>query len=217
MAESNTSFPPASPITVETTHRAVFLDRDGTINVEKEYLYKVEDFEFIPGAPEAIKSLKDAGFLVIVVSNQSGIGRGYFDEQAVEVLHRHIQEELSGHGTSIDAFYFCPHHPEKGGGDYKIVCDCRKGGPGMLLQAADEYNIDLGNSYMVGDKLADIEAGQRAGCTPVLVLTGYGDSVASEPEITSVEKCLDLNRASMLILDQSSKNNDDALLTISSE
>lgn len=155
---------------------AVFLDRDGTINVEKDYLYKVEDFEFIAGAPLAIKRLKEAGFLVIVVSNQSGIGRGYFDEQAVEMLHRHVQSELASYGTSIDAFYFCPHHPDKGLGKYKIACECRKGEPGMLLQAAKEHNIDLQKSFMVGDKIADIKAGQRAGCKALLVLTGYGQS-----------------------------------------
>ena len=181
---------------------AVFLDRDGTINVEKEYLHKIEDFEFIPGAPEAIKRLKDAGFLVIVVSNQSGIGRGYFDEHAVDKLHRYIQSELAGYNTSIDDFYFCPHHPEKGIDSYKIVCDCRKGAPGMLLQAAAEHSIDLQKSFMIGDKLADIEAGQRAGCQVLLVLTGYGESGASEPEISSVEKCLDLDCAASLILDQ---------------
>jgi D-glycero-D-manno-heptose 1,7-bisphosphate phosphatase len=187
---------------VEATHRAVFLDRDGTINVEKEYLYKVEDFEFIPGAPEAIKSLKDAGFLVIVVSNQSGIGRGYFDEQAVEALHRHIQEELAGHGTSIDAFYFCPHHPEKGVGDYKIVCDCRKGEPGMLLQAANDHDIDLHRSFMIGDKLADVEAGERAGCQSILVMTGYGQSVSSELGVLKAKKCPDLGHAAKLIINE---------------
>lgn len=189
--------------------RAVFLDRDGTINVEKNYLHKIEDFEFNPGALEAIKRLKEAGFLVIVVSNQAGIARGYFDEQAVEKLHQHIQSELVGYGTSIDAFYFCPHHPTEGFGAYKVVCDCRKGAPGMLLQAAEEHNIDLQQSFMVGDKLADIEAGQRAGCLPVLVLTGYGESVASEVEVTLVEKCPDLNSASRLIVDRLGKKNDD--------
>jgi len=158
--------------------RAAFLDRDGTINVEKRYLHKTEDFEFIPGAPEAIKSLKAAGFLVVVVSNQSGIARGYFDEDAVEKLHRHIQGELICLGTSIDAFYFCPHHPDEGLGEYKVVCDCRKGQPGMLLQAARDHNIDLSRSFMVGDKIADIEAAENAGCKPIMVLTGYGQSEA---------------------------------------
>ena len=183
-------------------HKAVFLDRDGTINVEKDYLHKIEDFEFIPGAPQAIKNLKDAGFLVIVVSNQSGIGRGYFDDKAVETLHAHIQNELATYGTAIDAFYFCPHHPEKGAGDYKIECDCRKGAPGMLLQAALEHDIDLQYSFMVGDKLADVEAGERAGCQSILVLTGYGESIVSNPEVAQVPKCRDLACAAKLILDQ---------------
>lgn len=180
--------------------RAVFLDRDGTINVEKNYLHKVEDFEFIPGAPQAIKNLKKAGFLIIVVSNQAGIGRGYFDEDAVIKLHQYIQDELAVIGTSIDAFYFCPHHPEEGLGDYKVVCQCRKGAPGMLLQAATEHGIDLGQSYMVGDKLADIEAGRNAGCHPLLVLTGYGESVAQTPEAETVEKLQDLGAAARFIL-----------------
>ncbi len=184
----------------QTKRPAVFLDRDGTINVEKDYLHKVEDFEFIPGAPQAIKKLKDAGFLVIVVSNQSGIGRGYFNERDVDNLHGHLQSELAAHDTAVDAFYFCPHHPEKGQGAYKVACDCRKGEPGMLLQAAAEHDIDLQNSFMIGDKLADIEAGRRAGCQTLLVLTGYGELDASEPTLSTVEKCLDLGHAVRSIL-----------------
>ncbi len=179
---------------------AVFLDRDGTINVEKNYLHKIEDFEFIPGAQQAIKQLKDAGFLVIVVSNQAGIARGYFDEQAVNVLHDHIQSELATIGTSIDAFYFCPHHPEEGLGRYKVACECRKGEPGMLLEAAKDHNIDLKKSFMIGDKLADIEAGARAGCKSILVMTGYGKMTALKPEVVSVEKSIDLSSAVELIL-----------------
>ena len=181
--------------------RAVFLDRDGTINVEKNYLHKVEDFEFIPGAPEAIKKLKDAGFLVIVVSNQSGIARGYFDELDVAQIHQHMQTELATYGTLIDAFYFCPHHPDEGLGAYKVQCECRKGKPGMLLQAALEHDLDLQHSFMVGDKLADIVAGERAGCKSILVLTGYGATTALKPEAAAVEKCLDLGCAAALISD----------------
>lgn len=184
------------------TRRAVFLDRDGTINVEKHYLHKVEDFEFIPGASEAIKRLKEAGFVVVVVSNQAGVARGFFDEQAVELLHRHMQAELAKIGTSIDAFYFCPHHPEEGLGRYKVACDCRKGEPGMLLQAAEDLGIDLHRSFMVGDKVADIEAGRRAGCESVLVLTGYGVDAAAEPELIDVVKCRDLDCAAQLIIKQ---------------
>ena len=195
------SHPTASVIKNDHARRAVFLDRDGTINIEKNFLHKIEDFEFIPGAPEAIKKLKDAGFLVIVVSNQSGIARGYFDEQAVMMLHQHIQTLLKSYGTVIDAFYFCPHHPEEGLGDYKVDCDCRKGNPGMLLQAAKEYDIDLQNSFMVGDKLADIEVGERVGCKSLLVLTGYGSITALKPEAEVVEKCMDLGSAARLIVE----------------
>ena len=181
--------------------RAVFLDRDGTINVEKNYLYKIADFEFIPGAQDAIKMLKAAGYLVIVVSNQAGIARGYFDESDVEQLHQHMQAELAAYGTSIDAFYFCPHHPDEGLGAYKVQCECRKGKPGMLLQAALEHDLDLQHSFMVGDKLADIVAGERAGCKSILVLTGYGATTALKPEAAAVEKCLDLGCAAALISD----------------
>ena len=180
--------------------RAVFLDRDGTINVEKDYLYKIDDFEFITGAPEAIKRLKKAGFVVIVVSNQSGVARGYFDEDAVNRLHQHIQTELTAYGTSIDDYYFCPHHPDKGLGGYKLDCNCRKGKPGMLLQAAFEHNLDLQHSFMVGDKLADIEAGKKAGCKSILVLTGYGATTASRSEAEAVQKCRDLDCAASLII-----------------
>lgn len=182
--------------------RAVFLDRDGTINVEKDYLCRVEDFEFIPGAPEAIRALKDAGFLVIVVSNQSGVARGYFGVAEVERLHAHIQSELAAFGTAIDAFYYCPHHPLEGIGSFRVDCNCRKGRPGMLFQGASEYGIDLTRSFMVGDKDADIEAGQAAGCTSILVLTGYGASTAKKSGLGPVTACSDLRSAAAFILNE---------------
>jgi D-glycero-D-manno-heptose 1,7-bisphosphate phosphatase len=154
--------------------KAVFLDRDGTINTEKDYLYRPEDFAFIPGACQAVKLLNDAGFLVIVVTNQSGIARGYYDEGAVEGLHRHMDAELAKAGARVDAYYFCPHHPQHGGDRYGGECACRKPLPGMLVQAAADLAVDLGHSWMVGDKLADVEAGKRAGCRSLLVRTGYG-------------------------------------------
>ena len=167
---------------VKGERRAVFLDRDGTINVEKEYLHRVEDFEFIPGAVEAIRLLKEGGFLVLVVTNQSGIGRGYYDEADLERIHRHMAAELARSGASVDACYFCPHHPHHGTGEYRIACACRKPLPGMLLEAAAKFSIDLGSSYMVGDKLTDVEAALAAGCRPVFVTTGYGaDEAAAAP------------------------------------
>ncbi|MDW7643573.1 MAG: D-glycero-beta-D-manno-heptose 1,7-bisphosphate 7-phosphatase [Desulfuromonadales bacterium] len=167
--------PHPSPLTEKFAHRAVFLDRDGTINVEKDYLHRIEDFEFIPGAIEAIQRLKEAGFLVVVVTNQSGVARGYFTEDDVNRLHAHLQKELARHGTGIDAFYLCPHHPDYGKGEGGGDCDCRKGKPGMLLQATKDWNIDLPASIMIGDKRADLEAGRTAGCYTILVRTGYGE------------------------------------------
>jgi D-glycero-D-manno-heptose 1,7-bisphosphate phosphatase len=152
---------------------AVFLDRDGTINVEKEYLYRAEEFEFIPGAPEAIRLLNQAGLMVVVVTNQSGVARGFYTEDDVEALHRHISSELARFGAHVDAWLYCPHHPA-GRGSYALPCDCRKPLPGMLKDAARRYDIDLQSSTMIGDKLADIEAGQAAGCRTILVRTGYG-------------------------------------------
>ena len=153
--------------------RAVFLDRDGTINVEKDYLYQAKDFEFIPGVPEAVRLLNQAGVLVVVVTNQSGVARGYYSEDDVESLHRHIASELEKSGAHVDAWLYCPHHPD-GRGSYSLQCSCRKPLPGMLHEAAVRYDIDLENSTIIGDKLADIEAGKAAGCRTVLVRTGYG-------------------------------------------
>jgi D-glycero-D-manno-heptose 1,7-bisphosphate phosphatase len=156
--------------------KAVFLDRDGTINVERTFLYLPEEFEFIPGAPEAIKLLNDAGFRVIVVTNQSGIARGFYDEAAVDRLHRHMDRELARFGAIVDAYYFCPHHPDYGIGHYGIPCDCRKPKDGMLRRGEAEFSLDLTASFMIGDKLVDVEAGLNSGCRPIMVRTGYGAS-----------------------------------------
>lgn len=178
--------------------RAAFLDRDGTINVEKEYLYQVKDFEFIPGVPEAILKLNQAGYMVIVVTNQSGVARGYYTEDDVLNLHRHIAGELKQVGAHIDAWFFCPHHPD-GRGSYALPCKCRKPSPGMLLEASRRHDIDLENSVMIGDKLADIDAGKAAGCHTVLVRTGYG---ADEEQYVDLQTsvCDDLLSAVKLLL-----------------
>lgn len=153
-----------------TLNKAIFLDRDGTINVEKDYLINPADLVLLPGAGEALRRGQEAGFLLIVVTNQSGVARGYFTASAVEDLHDHLQNELFSFGVRIDAFYLCPHHPEHGDGP----CHCRKGEPGMLLQAARDHRIDLAASWMIGDKLSDVEAGINAGCRSILVRSGYG-------------------------------------------
>lgn len=148
---------------------AVFLDRDGTINVEKNYLYRFEDWEWIPGAKEAIRIFNQAGYRVVVVSNQAGIARGIFKPSDVERLHLSVQHELASLGITIDAFYYCPHHP-----DFSGNCICRKPAPGMLVQASLDLNLDLTRSWMIGDKLVDVQAGHAAGVLSVLVRTGYG-------------------------------------------
>ncbi len=155
--------------------RAVFLDRDGTINVEKNYVHRVEDFEFIDGAIEGIALLNQHGFKVVVVSNQSGIARGFYTPNDVHVLHDHIQRELRKHDALIDAFYYCPHHPEAAIDMYRLNCDCRKPNPGMVLRAEKKLDLDLKSSYIVGDLVADIELGLRLGIYAVLVKTGHGE------------------------------------------
>lgn len=161
--------------------RAVFLDRDGTINLEKEYLYRIEEFEFVPGAPEAIRMLNQAGFFVVVVTNQSGVGRGYYGEEDLEKLHRHIARELELHGAHVDAWMYCPHHPD-GRGSYARTCTCRKPLPGMLCEAARRFDLLLDQSVMIGDKNVDVQAGRAAGCRSILVRSGYG--AAEEPFIS---------------------------------
>ena len=169
--------------------KAVFLDRDGTINEECDYLFRIEDCRFIPGVAEAIGRLNAAGFQVIVVTNQSGVARGFYGEDDIVALHGWMAGQLAAAGARIDAWYYCPHHPECGDNN---DCNCRKPFPGMLLQAAAEHAIDLPASWMVGDKVADIEAGLAAGCQPLLVRTGYGAKHETEisPNVVVVDTLL---------------------------
>ena len=154
--------------------RVVFLDRDGTINEEVEYLYRPEDLRFLPGVPEAIKRLNGAGFKVVVITNQAGVARGYYTEADVERLHSYMNRLLEEKGAHIDGFYYCTHHPEHGIGEYKKDCECRKPKTGMFLRAEKDFPADKEHSFMVGDKLIDVEAGKNYGVRAVLVGTGYG-------------------------------------------
>ncbi|MDR2367390.1 MAG: D-glycero-beta-D-manno-heptose 1,7-bisphosphate 7-phosphatase [Deltaproteobacteria bacterium] len=151
---------------------AVFIDRDGTLNRDNYYMYRFEDFRWIDGVPEALGRLKRAGLALAVVTNQSGINRNYYTERDVLELHRAIDQDLMAReGVTIDGWYHCPHNPnvEK--------CACRKPAPGMLLAAARDLSLDPARSYMVGDKLIDLQAGLAAGVRlPILVLTGYGQA-----------------------------------------
>ena len=142
---------------------AAFLDRDGVLNRDAGYVWRTADFEWLPGAKQAIKSLNDAGYLVIVVTNQSGIARGLYGEADVEHLHRWMNGELGRDGAHIDAFYYCPHHPTEGHGPHRRVCDCRKPAPGLLLRAMHDWRIERATSFMIGDKDIDIAAAHAAG------------------------------------------------------
>lgn len=154
--------------------RAVFLDRDGTINEEVGYLHEIEALRFIQGVPQAIRLFNERQFKVIVVTNQAGVARGYYEESAVDRIHAAIQKQLRAHHARIDAFFYCPHHPTEGMGGYKKACNCRKPKSGMLERAALQLGVDLGKSFMIGDKLSDLETGAAAGCGYILVRTGYG-------------------------------------------
>jgi D-glycero-D-manno-heptose 1,7-bisphosphate phosphatase len=162
--------------------RAVFLDRDGTINKEVSFLSDANDVELERGAVEGLKALQCAGFQLVVVSNQSGVARGYFDEKAVKRANGALSRMLAARGVTILRFYYCPHHPEGSVAQYSRVCDCRKPEPGLLLRAAQDADIDLGASYSVGDSARDLSAGRRAGTRTVLVLTGYGRGALEEVE-----------------------------------
>jgi D-glycero-D-manno-heptose 1,7-bisphosphate phosphatase len=142
---------------------AAFLDRDGVLNVDHGYVYLPERLEWIAGAPEAVRLLNDAGYIVIVVTNQSGVARGYFDEAAVHRFNAHLQDGLANHGAHVDAFYYCPHHPQGTVKDFAIDCPCRKPGTGMLEQAAAEWPIDRARSFMIGDRDGDVAAAAAFG------------------------------------------------------
>ena len=153
--------------------KAIFLDRDGTINVEKDYIYKSEDLVFEKGTIEALKTFKNLGYILIVVSNQSGIARGYFTEEDLNIFNNNMNEILKKNGVEITEFYCCPHHPD-GIGEYKKICECRKPNNKMIEDAIKKYNIDREKSYMIGDKTSDIGAGLKSNLKTVLVKTGYG-------------------------------------------
>jgi D,D-heptose 1,7-bisphosphate phosphatase len=153
--------------------KAVFLDRDGTINTFNGYVTKPEDFELIEGAAEAIKKINGSGYLAVVITNQPVIARGELDFETLDLIHKKMETDLGKQGAYIDDLFYCPHHPDKGfpgeRPEYKIDCDCRKPKPGMILQAAEKYNIELGQSYMVGDDQRDVQAGINGGCIPVFL------------------------------------------------
>lgn len=154
-------------------NRAVFLDRDGTVTEEVGYLTDIDMLRLIPGAGYAVRRLNQAGVKVVLVTNQSGVARGYFPESLVHAAHNKLIQMLRDEGAALDGIYYCPHHPTAGNSEYTVACDCRKPGTGLLDRAAIELDIDIAGSFVVGDKWSDVELGQRAGAKTILVRTGF--------------------------------------------
>ena len=175
--------------------KAFFLDRDGCLIKEKDYLSNVKDLEIYDFSFEAVKIMKEKGYLVFVLTNQSGVARGYFTEADVKIINDEIQKRFRAYGTSIDGFYYCPHYKDGKIKEYAVDCECRKPKIGLVKQALNDYpQIDLSQSYMVGDKFSDIQMAHNAGCKGILVRTGYGKEELKNPHdnITPEKVCENL-------------------------
>jgi D-glycero-D-manno-heptose 1,7-bisphosphate phosphatase len=178
------------------TNRAVFLDRDGTIMEDANYVGSLDRVILIPCAPAALKRLREAGYKLFVVTNQSGVARGYFPREAVEQIHAHLDEQFGKVGVRFDRYYVCPHYPEDN-------CDCRKPKPRFLLEAAREYSLDLSRCFMIGDRPSDLMAGRNAGAKAILVLTGAGRETFEKAEVAPDHVAQDIAAAADWILQQS--------------
>ncbi len=169
---------------------AIFLDRDGVLIRDVGYLADVAQIEVLPTVPLALQEIAAAGFARVVVTNQAGVARGFFPESRIAEVHAQLDTLFQAAGVAIDGYFYCPHHPREGQEPYRRTCDCRKPRPGLLLQGARELQLDLGQSFLIGDKLSDLEAGAAAGCRTVLVRTGYGTHY--EPQTVTRESELRL-------------------------
>jgi D,D-heptose 1,7-bisphosphate phosphatase len=184
---------------------AIFLDKDGTLIEDVPYNVDPARIRLYPDVPEALRRFRAAGYRLIVISNQAGVARGYFEENALEGVRETLNRLLSAEGVPLDGFYYCPHHPEGTVAAYSVACDCRKPKPGMILQAAREQGIDLSGSWMIGDILNDVEAGNAAGCRTVLIDNGneteWEKGAGREPTLvanTVLEAALRITRADFL-------------------
>jgi len=156
-------------------NKAVFLDRDGTIVEDVGYMNNPRQIQFIPGSIDAIKKLNEAGYKVVVITNQAGIARGLITEDMLQTIDKTLHKWILNGGAHLDGIYYCPHHPEHGVHPYKQDCECRKPHPGLIKRAHRDLDIDLSQSFMVGDKATDIQAGRRAGTKTILVESGRGE------------------------------------------
>ena len=154
--------------------RAVFIDRDGTMSEEVGYVNHSSRFRLFPYTATAIKHLNESGWLAIVVTNQAGVARGYFSEDMIETVHAQMTKDVTANGGRIDAIYYCAHHPSVGEPPYRVACDCRKPQPGLINRAAEQFDVDLSSSWMIGDRYSDVELARNAGVKSMFVLSGYG-------------------------------------------
>jgi D-glycero-D-manno-heptose 1,7-bisphosphate phosphatase len=161
-------------------HIGVFLDRDGTLNNEANYIRTPAEFQLISGAGEAVHRLNERGLIACVMSNQSGIARGYLTEEDLIPIHAKLERELAFSGGKVDRIYYCPHHPTEGISPYNITCDCRKPKTGMLRKGVEEFKLDIERSFVVGDGVVDMQAGNTMKARTVLVLTGYGKTAQEQ-------------------------------------
>ncbi len=181
--------------------KAFFLDRDGVIIEERNYLADPGQVALCPGAAEAIRKMREAGYLVIAVSNQSGVARGYFTMEQLAAVEQKINALLEAENARIDAWYYCPHHRKGIVPEFSRECDCRKPKPGLLLKAAEEFDIDLPHSFLIGDKLSDIRTAENARCrSAVLVLTGHGAEEKNLPGAEDVQMEKDILAAARRLL-----------------
>ena len=160
---------------------AVFLDRDGTLIEECGYLDRLDLIAPFPYTSGALRRLRDAGYALVLVTNQAGVARGFFDEAFVRQSHRHLAALLAADGVTLDGYYYCPHHPDGTVPEYRRTCRCRKPGPGMVEQAVEELGLDVARSFVVGDKWLDVELARNAGARGILVRTGYGAGTEVTP------------------------------------
>jgi D-glycero-D-manno-heptose 1,7-bisphosphate phosphatase len=182
---------------------AVFLDRDGTINLDAGYIDRLERFELYPFAIDAMRIFKQAGYLVVVLTNQAGVAHGMYGEDFVATLAEYLADRVTLGGGRIDGHYYCPHSPDAAVPEYRVECECRKPKPGMARRAAEELGIDLGRSVVIGDRWRDIAVARAVGCRGILVKTGYGATEALKPQpgLSADAVCDDLIGAAVWLLD----------------
>lgn len=183
---------------------AVFLDRDGTLIREVNYLCSVEQIEILPGVAQALRLLRERGFKLVMVTNQSVIARGGLSEAGLQDIHAQLSAQLGADGASLDAIYYCPHHPSEGMGEYRVVCRCRKPNTGMIERAVEDLDVDAARSFVVGDQMTDVELAHRIGAAAIFI--GRDDAAAKTARTLNVPVVDDLLQAAHWIIERAGQS-----------